>query len=75
MSTLSPTPEEVKEARLSAGITQKDAADLIGRHVNRWSEYENGVYPMPPPLWELFLVKTNQHPTYTYRTEPVSSSS
>lgn len=64
---LSPTPDEVRQAREAVGMTMRDAAALIGRHHNRWTEYEGGVYPMPPPLWELFLVKTNQHPQYMPR--------
>lgn len=66
---LSPSIEEVTAAREAAGLTMKDAALLIGRHPNRWTEYESGVYPMPPPLWELFLVKTNQHPQYMQRPD------
>ena len=66
---LSPSKEEVRSAREAAGLTMKDAAALVGRHHNRWTEYEGGVYPMPPPLWELFLVKTNQHPQYAPRQE------
>jgi transcriptional regulator with XRE-family HTH domain len=70
---LSPTAEEVRELRLSLGLTQKDAADLVDRHVNRWSEWENGVYPMPGTLWEIFLLRVDKHPQYTTRSEPPSA--
>lgn len=65
MSTLSPpTKDEVLQARTAAKLTQKEAADLIHTVGTRWSEWEHGVYHMRPPSWELFLLKTGQHPQF-----------
>lgn len=64
-----PTPEQVLEARLAAGLTQKEAAHLvhlsIGRDgiAHRWSEYERGARNICLARWELFLLLTRLHPT------------
>lgn len=56
-----PTPERIKRARLNAGLTQVQAAELIYlTHAIRWSEYERGVHSMSLAAWELFLIKTGQ---------------
>jgi hypothetical protein len=61
-----PTPEQVREARMRAGLTQSQAATLVHRkELKRWSEWELGVRRMQPDTWELFLLLTNQHPTKT----------
>lgn len=71
----SPTKEEVKAARIAAGLTQKQAAECIGRNqYQRWGEFERGSRQMSGAEWEMFLVKTNQHPQYTYRTEPLTAA-
>lgn len=62
------TPENIKAARLAAGLNQADAAALVYLgHLARWSEAERGVAPMDPARWELFLVKVGQHPDYAPR--------
>lgn len=56
-----PTPEQVKKARVEADLTQAEAAKLV--HVGaatRWSEYESGKHAMSLATWELFLIKTRQ---------------
>lgn len=60
-----PSPEEVRAAREAAGLNQTQAAAMVylaGK--NRWSEIENGVRPIEAARWELFLVKTGNHPDY-----------
>lgn len=55
-------PDQVRAARLRAGLTQEQAAYLV--HLSsavRWSEYERGVRQIDPARWELFLLLTNQH--------------
>lgn len=59
-----PTPLEVKAARAAAGITQEAAAALIYQFSSaNWRAYESGRIKIHPSSWELFLLKTNQHPT------------
>jgi len=65
-----PTPEQVKCARLRAGLSQAQAAALVSsaRSAPRrsWGGYEknDGVNKRAIPLatWELFLLLTDQHP-------------
>ncbi len=54
----SPTPEQVRAARLAAGLTQPAAAKLIYSTLRTWQDWEYGVTPMHPGLWELFGIKT-----------------
>jgi len=53
-----PSKQEVFEARLSAGLTQKQASELVhlGSPV-RWAEYENGTRNIDLARWELFRLK------------------
>lgn len=52
------TPEQVLEARTAAGLTQKQASELVhlGSPV-RWAEYENGARNIDAARWELFRLK------------------
>lgn len=53
-----PTPEEVKEMRLAAGLTQKKAAAVLYHKISSWQHYEQAERKMPPAIRELFLLKT-----------------
>jgi transcriptional regulator with XRE-family HTH domain len=66
-----PTKEQIKEARQEAGLTQIQAAEiaLLGNSVRR-SEYENGKENMDPARFELFMIKTGQHPEFIRRKTP-----
>jgi putative transcriptional regulator len=55
----SPTPEEIKQARAAAGLSQASAAALIYSTLRTWQDWEYGNNPMHPGLWELFCLKTN----------------
>ena len=66
-----PTPEMVKEARLNTGLTQGAACEVVHlKNTARWSEYETGERNMDSARWELFLVKTGQHPDFIRRKSP-----
>lgn len=58
-----PEADEIRAARLAAGLTQAEAAELVhlGSHV-RWSEYERGVENISLQTWHLFLLLTRQVP-------------
>ena len=58
-----PKAYEVTAARSAAGLTQQKAAALIGQDDRAWRRYESGEMTMHPASWELFLLKTGQHPT------------
>lgn len=59
-----PKPEEIRKARFDAGLTQKQAAELVGlKSCKSWQFYEADPKTnkrhdkIPLPTWELFLLK------------------
>lgn len=56
----SPTPKQIKQARLSAGLTQTQAADLIYKKLRTWQQWEAGHREMDPALFELFELKISR---------------
>lgn len=63
-----PTPEQIKQARTDAGLTQTQAAKLIYKGLRTWQgwetvEGEKGHRKMDPAFWELFNMKValNEH--------------
>jgi hypothetical protein len=62
-----PRPAEVEKARLEAGLTIPEAAQLVCVGARAWENWEAprdspSNRPMPPAAWELFLIKTGQAP-------------
>ena len=55
-----PTPEQIKQARKDAGLTQTQAAALIHKTCRCWQQYEAGDRKMDYALYELFLIKTGK---------------
>ena len=58
--TNSPTPSEIKAARLAAGLTQPEAAALVYSDIRAWQFWEAGQRNMPAAKWELFTLKTKK---------------
>lgn len=56
----SPTPSEVKAARLAAGQSQTQAANTIYCCLRTWQKYEKGDLGMNPALWELWNIKVKK---------------
>lgn len=52
------TPAKIKSARLKAGLTQEQAADVVGAATITWQSWERGINPMPEMARELFTLKT-----------------
>lgn len=62
------TGEAIKAARLAAGLTQADAAALLGfPSWQAFSYWENEHRPMPLAAWALFLLATGQHSGYALK--------
>lgn len=60
-----PAPEAVKASRLAAGLTQLQAANLVGSaSFQAWNYWESGRRTVPLDSWALFLLATGQHPGY-----------
>lgn len=58
-----PTIEEIRAAREETGFDRAQCAALVHLgHANRWAEYETGARLIDLAKWELFLLKTGQHP-------------
>lgn len=55
-----PTPEQIKQARTDADLTQTEAAEVIHKGCRAWQQYEAGDRKMDAAYWELFLIKTKQ---------------
>ena len=55
-----PSKEEIKKAREAAGLTQVQAAELVGVIERAWQRYEAGDRAMSAAMYELFLIKTGQ---------------
>lgn len=62
--TMTPTPQQIKEARANAGLTQSAAATVARVTLRTWQKYEGGEVSISPAVWELFLIKSGQHDTY-----------
>lgn len=56
----SPAPEAVRQARKEAGITQRQAADLINCTTRAYQRYESGDRAMSAGAWELMQIKLAQ---------------
>ena len=52
-----PTPETIRTSRLSLGLTQSQAGELVGASARTWRAWEAGVRVMPGSKWELFQIK------------------
>lgn len=59
---MNPSPEQIKEARATAGLSQTAAAALIHSTLRTWQDWEAKKAKMHPGLWELFLLKTAVKP-------------
>jgi predicted transcriptional regulator len=70
-----PTPEEIRASREAAGLTQEAAASLAGLSCQpRWAEYEAGRKRPSSTLWELWLLRVDQHPTHRMTPRTPSST-
>jgi transcriptional regulator with XRE-family HTH domain len=51
---VTPHPETIRRARESAGLTQAQAAQVVGLSTACWSSYEQGRIPIPRVTWHIF---------------------
>ncbi|WP_369334006.1 helix-turn-helix domain-containing protein [Acetobacter sacchari] len=57
---MQPTPDQIRDTRVAAGLTQEDAAALIHSQRRTWQNWELGTRVMHPGLWELFCIKVGE---------------
>jgi len=55
-----PTPEQIKQARYTAGKTLTQAAEIVHVNLRTWQKWERAERAMSLTAWELFLLKTGQ---------------
>ena len=60
-----PTAEIITATRHAAGLTQAKSAHLVHVAIGTWKQYEAGVRTPHLALWELYLLKSGQHPSLT----------
>jgi DNA-binding transcriptional regulator YiaG len=59
--TTHPKPDEIKEARKAAGLTQTAAAKLVSSGLRTWQQWEAGDRKMHPAIWEFFKIRTGTY--------------
>ncbi len=52
-----PSPDEIRQAREAAGLTQTEAAARIFCALNTWQQWESGARKMHPAFWQLWRLK------------------
>lgn len=61
---LNPSPTDIRAAREAAGLSQTAAGALCHRSLRAWQFAEAGERNLDAAAWELFLLRTGQHPTH-----------
>ena len=67
------SPTDIRAARQTAGLSQTAAGALCHRSLRAWQAVEAGDRALDPAAWELFLLRTGQHPTYKLIARPGAS--
>lgn len=65
-----PTPEQIRDARKAARLTQEQAGALLYRSARAWQNWEYDINDMDPALWEHWNAKVGQLET----ASPAASS-
>lgn len=55
-----PTPTDIRAARVAAGLTQAEAAALVCRSLRNWQQWEAGERTMDATAWRLFGLLAHQ---------------
>ena len=71
MMEKTPTADEITTTRQAAGLTQAKSAHLVHVAIGTWKQYEAGTRTPHVALWELYLLKSGQHPTHIITKKPV----
>jgi DNA-binding XRE family transcriptional regulator len=57
---IKPSGSQIKEARLSCGLSQSEAAKLVHKATLTWSYYEREIRHIDLATWELFCLKSKK---------------
>ena len=58
---MNPTPQQIKQARTDAGLTQTQAAKMLYSSCRAWQKWESGEARMNPAMFELFIIKVGKN--------------
>jgi transcriptional regulator with XRE-family HTH domain len=58
---IKPAPQQIKQARVNANLTQTQAADMLHKSLRLWQNYELGDRGMDISHWVLFQIKLKYH--------------
>ncbi len=67
-------PTDIRAARKAAGLSQTAAGALCHRTLRAWQAVEAGDRTLDLAAWELFLLRTGQHPSHKLCARPGASS-
>lgn len=62
--------EQLKAVRNDAGLTQAEAAGLVGYSLRGWQDAESGRNNLQPATQALFLLALDKHPEYHVKKIP-----
>lgn len=62
---IAPTASQISTAREQAGLSQQQAAELVHVDIRSWRRWELAERGINMAAWELFLLRTGQHPDCT----------
>lgn len=57
---MTPTSQQIREARALLGLTQDKAAKLLHMARRTYQDHENGKAAMPGAAWELMQIKLTE---------------
>lgn len=63
-----PTTDQISAAREQSGLTQLQAAALVHVDIRSWRRWELGERAVNLAAWELFLLRSHQHPTHVVKS-------
>ena len=67
------SPTDIRAARQAAGLSQTAAGALCHRSLRAWQAVEAGDRKLDLAAWELFLLRTGQHPSHKLIARPAGS--
>lgn len=63
----SPDPADIREIRVTFGLTQAMAGEIVYVARRTWQDWELGKRKMPFGLWELFTIKASAFAPKPYK--------
>ena len=70
---MTPTPQEIRDWRISRGLTQTEAAALVGTGYRTWHQWEAGKRKMKACVFELARIKA-AFAAETSKETPISAT-